>query len=291
MRLYSTNGYNVEIDSLQIEEQPTFFNIDGITNNLVIPAGDSVDFDVTYEPRGSEGNEYNNIYLFYSYSDYPNLYAEYFDLYLEGEAEPDYPQAAVLSVVAGSTIIPNDGTISFGSAPANGGVKNLIVSLKNSGVDLIMVDTITFSNPAFSMMEWEDMYSNFYVWYEYTSDLLLYFNPDEAVITDGTMTIESNDPTHPTYVVNLTGTGTTGIGEAEIGATGVFPNPATEIVRILTGTDMLSKVLIYNAAGAIVYNEMVENNQSIDISAFESGIYVVNIQNEQGNSVLKLIKQ
>ncbi len=289
LRLYSTNGYNVVIDSTRFYELPPSFSFAGLADNQVISSGDSADFTVTYEPRGTEGWEYAELSLFYIYSDNPDMYVQDYEIDLNGEAEPDYTQAAELSVAAGNTTIPNDGTVNFGSVPANGGIINLIVSLKNSGVDIVLVDTVTFSNPAFSMMEWDGMFSDFYVWYEYTTDILLYFNPDDALVIDGTMTIVSNDPTNPSYVVNLIGTGTTGTHSAPITQSMVYPNPGSETIYVVTSSENPSRIEIFNSSGKLVYNNFRTNNQSIDISSFEKGIYLVRISNNSEIHQHKLV--
>ncbi len=59
----------------------------------------------------------------------------------------------------------------------------------------------------------------------------------------------------------------------------VFPNPASNQINI-EGND-ICEVLIYNALGQIVYAKS-GNVESVDTSAFEEGLYVVNIKNING---------
>lgn len=59
----------------------------------------------------------------------------------------------------------------------------------------------------------------------------------------------------------------------------VFPNPASNQINI-EGED-ICEVMIYNALGQIVYAKS-GNVDSVDTSAFEEGLYVVNVKNING---------
>ncbi len=59
----------------------------------------------------------------------------------------------------------------------------------------------------------------------------------------------------------------------------VFPNPASNQINI-EGED-ICEVMIYNALGQIVYSKS-GNVESVDTSAFEEGLYVVNVKNING---------
>ena len=63
----------------------------------------------------------------------------------------------------------------------------------------------------------------------------------------------------------------------------VYPNPASNRINI-TGEN-ISEVLIYNALGQIVYSKSVDDDAVlVDTSAFEEGLYVVNVKNANGES-------
>ena len=59
----------------------------------------------------------------------------------------------------------------------------------------------------------------------------------------------------------------------------VFPNPASNQIHI-QGND-ICEVMIYNALGQIVYSKS-DNVESVDTSAFEDGLYIVNVKNING---------
>ena len=70
----------------------------------------------------------------------------------------------------------------------------------------------------------------------------------------------------------------------------VWPNPATSTVNIKG--ENLNAVYMYNAMGQLVLQidmQGVDNQSSIDISAFDSGIYFMNVIAENGHSVLKKV--
>ena len=70
----------------------------------------------------------------------------------------------------------------------------------------------------------------------------------------------------------------------------VWPNPATSTVNIKG--ENLNAVYMYNAMGQLVLSMDVQNidNQTvIDVTGFNSGIYLMNIISENGGSVLKKV--
>lgn len=76
---------------------------------------------------------------------------------------------------------------------------------------------------------------------------------------------------------------TDGVGDAFVETIVAYPNPVSDILNI-DGED-ISQVEIYNSLGQNVYtNSGVANGLRIDVSAFENGIYFVNIKKTNGES-------
>lgn len=75
----------------------------------------------------------------------------------------------------------------------------------------------------------------------------------------------------------------------------IVPNPAVESVMIYTGINRDSGSLsIYTVEGRLVKNILVNSNRlQLDINDLSSGIYLVDLRNEEGNSIrkAKLLKQ
>ena len=71
----------------------------------------------------------------------------------------------------------------------------------------------------------------------------------------------------------------------------VFPNPATELVTITTNENK-GQLIIYNTLGAVLYSQQLNAAQtSVDVSAYQCGIYFIQIQTVNGMATKKIIKQ
>lgn len=78
--------------------------------------------------------------------------------------------------------------------------------------------------------------------------------------------------------------------EAEISQTSIYPNPAQDVVNIITSaTDFV--VSVYDMTGRLVYSSI--NETTIDISNLNTGIFIVDIRSANGVSLYtgKLIKE
>jgi len=72
--------------------------------------------------------------------------------------------------------------------------------------------------------------------------------------------------------------------------TEIYPNPANNILNVVSYTVGIEKINIYNINGQLVLNKEVNNNQkTIDIGSLESGIYIVDILSENTSVKRKLI--
>lgn len=69
----------------------------------------------------------------------------------------------------------------------------------------------------------------------------------------------------------------------------IFPNPASNFVMV-EGLIDNAQISIFNMNGTLI--EMMENigNGSLNIQQLETGIYAVEIKNQQQKTTLKLIK-
>jgi hypothetical protein len=73
----------------------------------------------------------------------------------------------------------------------------------------------------------------------------------------------------------------------------LYPNPAkSELSLVSTELFGKTKVNIYDQIGRLQYSaeHLGSNTLTINISNFEQGIYIVNIENERKNVALKFIK-
>jgi hypothetical protein len=73
-----------------------------------------------------------------------------------------------------------------------------------------------------------------------------------------------------------------GIGENALGSTRIFPNPATDMVNITSDLN-ISSVTVYNYSGQVVANEKVTGNvYQVNVSQYQPGIYVFQINTAEG---------
>ena len=71
----------------------------------------------------------------------------------------------------------------------------------------------------------------------------------------------------------------------------IFPNPIDEYVTI-SATDKLLEVKIFSSLGQVVYHGYVDSNTiKINTQTFSTGLYIVQIQTEQGSNIRKLMKR
>ena len=80
------------------------------------------------------------------------------------------------------------------------------------------------------------------------------------------------------------------INELIAQTTDIYPNPANNVLNIVSYTVGIKKINIYNLNGQLVLNKEINNNQkTINISSLESGIYIVDILSENTSVKRKLI--
>jgi len=105
---------------------------------------------------------------------------------------------------------------------------------------------------------------------------------------DATVNVLAEDgTTSKDYVIHFTIA--VGIDEFGSPAARLYPNPAGEQVTITAAAG--SRVYIYNAVGSRVMElTLSTNQQTLDLSSFRSGFYMVKIEGES-SSVQKLIKK
>lgn len=80
------------------------------------------------------------------------------------------------------------------------------------------------------------------------------------------------------------------IGETDVNGMMVYPNPAKDNLTIKA--EAMTRITITNTLGQVVYdNETSADNEVIDMSQYEAGIYMVRITTENGSVVRKVSKQ
>lgn len=97
------------------------------------------------------------------------------------------------------------------------------------------------------------------------------------------------------WCLNLDGTlreAPLSINQFEKSTINVYPNPVQDNLKI-NSKDAITSVFIYDSAGKVIYQNLsfVKENDQIDMSNFQSGLYFVKVTSNNISETLKVIKQ
>ncbi|MFB9054223.1 DNRLRE domain-containing protein [Formosa undariae] len=154
----------------------------------------------------------------------------------------------------------------------------------------------TFATPG----DVDDLYQDFEI--DITSYIKAQLAGDKIVslvLTDASATNDTfrfldkeNTENGPAAYITIVGT-TLGVEDEIKSRFTMFPNPTQDSFVIHSPNASISNVEIFSISGSMIFNNnnVSSNKLRIDTSSFQSGIYIVNVENEQGKlSVKKLIK-
>ncbi len=115
----------------------------------------------------------------------------------------------------------------------------------------------------------------------------MYFNSSNLMInTDGTSTT-----TIPVSIVRSLVFTDESLATTEVSSVKdkllLYPNPATDYIKIVTESNELLDVVIYNAQGQLVLKDKYNSGSDIDVSQLGTGVYFV----KANQSNLKFIKR
>ena len=73
------------------------------------------------------------------------------------------------------------------------------------------------------------------------------------------------------------------------GEISVYPNPARDILNVVSGTD-ISRITMMNYVGQVVFDQKIVEDNSLEISVagFEAGVYMVKVETSEGIVVKKI---
>ena len=82
----------------------------------------------------------------------------------------------------------------------------------------------------------------------------------------------------------------TNVAETEDVNVMIYPNPASDVVKVTTVNGQQSTVRIYNILGMLVEEIEINSNETeINVSDYNPGVYFFNIQTENGNVTKKIV--
>ena len=85
-----------------------------------------------------------------------------------------------------------------------------------------------------------------------------------------------------------------GIKEEQIESFSIYPNPTENIVTVDLGNNKLqnAKIEILNLLGESIFQkEVSQKNNTVNLSKFSNGIYLIKFSNDKGSNTKKIIKQ
>ena len=115
-----------------------------------------------------------------------------------------------------------------------------------------------------------------------------YLEPKTTYCFTVTAINEAGESAHSEEVCATTLPGE-GIAE-NAAALNIYPNPAVDRVVIETEAT-IEAVSIYTLTGVMIYSEVDFNNNTIDVTDFASGVYVMKVRTENGEVVRRFIKK
>lgn len=88
-------------------------------------------------------------------------------------------------------------------------------------------------------------------------------------------------------------TTTTGAEEPVLASGGIrtWPNPVSQFLHISSGPEQSSNLVILSPSGSVLFNSWIRGSQTIDMSSFASGQYVLVLHNGQTSFSKFIIKQ
>ena len=69
----------------------------------------------------------------------------------------------------------------------------------------------------------------------------------------------------------------------------MFPNPTKDGMVQFSNIENNTTITVYNVVGAVVYNQLINNSQTIDLSILNKGSYLVNLTTNNHSTIKKLI--
>jgi Ni,Fe-hydrogenase maturation factor len=195
--------------------------------------------------------------------------------------DPDYPITDIslsgTGVVASPFISVSASEIVFDTTLVNESSTDTLV-ISNLGIATLDVTGILSDNPVFTV----DI-TNFDLEPGETQEVLVTFTPDEQMLFEGTLTIESNDPSGA-IEVDLSGVGDIGIGFNDYSLNRniqLFPNPASEIIHIKNAN--WDNAVIYDLLGNVKIDQIKNyENNTLDVSSLSEGLYLIRFKTKEG---------
>jgi Secretion system C-terminal sorting domain len=112
-----------------------------------------------------------------------------------------------------------------------------------------------------------------------------WFFPGDALVGDNVVTYtfvnEFNCSSSASDVINIDDC--TGINEVNNEQISIYPNPASDIIRILNAGIGVKEMTIFNAHGEVVLKNNQSNSREIEIGSLSNGVYHLELLLQDGS--------
>lgn len=146
------------------------------------------------------------------------------------------PATGDLDVRLGTTILPMNGTVSYGTRPLNSTALNRTITLANTGKATLAINSVSLSGSDFQIVTQPART----IAAGKTTSFIASFRPTSSGAKQATLTINSNDPDENPFTLTLTGSGQ-GTGDDHgntLASATPVSLPSTTSGTINTGTDL-----------------------------------------------------
>lgn len=275
----------IEPLNLQTALESESFNIQASQTNLDTLW--SLDLDeekmllITFTP--DETTDYSDLLTFYTNDPQKDT----FMIPLTGTGVNDFP--TMLVNADGNNLKNGIDTLYFGFIDQDGESRRKSIMVKNLGLDYLHGleysldgEGFTVIQPYYPVLAFNQMFG----WE-------IEFKPEKTGIYKGQLQLQSNDPVNSPFIMHLLGEAdlTVGVDNHDPLKFEVYPNPAENVIYINPRSDAEYMVEIYTLSGIRLYEERYDGKVWIDISGFESGVYVMKIKTMEGNWLRKIVKE
>ncbi|MCF8304342.1 MAG: T9SS type A sorting domain-containing protein, partial [Bacteroidales bacterium] len=111
----------------------------------------------------------------------------------------------------------------------------------------------------------------------------------EVDIYEGQLRVHTNAPENPRKDVSVMLNVITGLDENAKENLMVYPVPATDYLNLQSSV-RINEVRLVNYVGQVVHEDVIGNQQTrIDINSFDSGVYILEVNTEEGRFTQKVV--
>ena len=80
-----------------------------------------------------------------------------------------------------------------------------------------------------------------------------------------------------------------GINENTLAGVTVYPNPSNGIITVTNNNASTNNIIVYDMLGNRLYSKEVSSSTNIDLSSNGAGIYLVQVSNEYGSMIERVV--